>query len=69
MCPTGKLAVFVVPATQKDRERRKLYLKYRRLAEKAVNNSSVERMARESFDKLSEDTWLDDVDTADDAAA
>ena len=57
MCPTGKLAVFVVPATQKDRERRKLYLKYRRLAEKAVNNSSVERMARESFDKLSEDTW------------
>ena len=58
MRPTGKLAVFVVPATLKDQARRKLYHRKRRLAEKAALRESVEKNSRESFEKLSEDSSM-----------
>jgi hypothetical protein len=55
MLPKGKLAVFVVPATEQDKLRRRIYQQNRRNAAKASMIERIEVSVRERFEKLSED--------------
>ncbi len=53
MHPKGKLAVWVVPATEKDKLRRKIYQQKRRDEAKVVEHERIEKSVREIFDDCS----------------
>jgi hypothetical protein len=53
MHPKGKLAVWVVPATEKDKLRRKIYQEKRRDEAKVVGRERIEKSVRENFDDCS----------------
>ncbi len=54
----GKLAVFVISATEKDKLRRRIYQRNRSNAAKASLIEKIEVSVRERFEKLSEDASI-----------